>query len=134
MDRSKARACAVKLVYEWDMGGDGGEDTLINLLEIQPDEREADFMTSLFDGVRGHRDELDQLIAEHLREGWSLERIARVDHAILLVAVYELRYTDLKDSIVINEAIEVAKEYSTDKAASFINGVLGSISRAKANV
>ncbi len=134
MDRSKARACAVKLVYEWDMGGDGGEETLINLLEIQPDERETDFMTALFDGVRGHRDELDQLIAGHLREGWSLERIARVDHAILLVAAYELRYTDLKDSIVINEAIEVAKEYSTDKAAPFINGVLGSISREKANV
>ena len=129
MDRRSARACAMKLVYEWEMGGEGGNETLTGLLEIDSAENEAEFMTALFEGVKANYTELNEKISEFLSEGWSLERLSKVDHAILLIAVYELLYTDMSAGIAINEAVELANTYSTEKAGAFINGVLGSIAR-----
>ena len=131
MDRKMARACAMKLIYEWEMGGDGGEDTRLQLLELKPGEHEADYMERMFDGVTAHREKLDADIAAHLR-GWTVERLSRVDLAILRLAAYELMLGELPAGIVINEAVELANQYSTDKAGPFINGVLGSLSRADA--
>ena len=128
MDRSEARAHAMKLVYEWEMGGDGGEDTRLNLLEVIPEENEADFMNGLFEGVIARQEEIDACIQEFAR-GWTLERITRVDLAILRVATYELLLGEVPASVVINEAVQLAATYSTEKASAFINGVLGSISR-----
>ena len=128
MDRSEARAHAMKLVYEWEMGGDGGEDTRLNLLEVIPEENEADFMNGLFEGVIARQEEIDACIQEFAR-GWTLERITRVDLAILRVATYELLKGEVPASVVINEAVQLAATYSTEKASAFINGVLGSISR-----
>ena len=128
MDRSEARAHAMKLVYEWEMGGDGGEDTRLNLLEVVPEENEADFMNGLFEGVIARQEEIDACIQEFAR-GWTLERITRVDLAILRVATYELLKGEVPASVVINEAVQLAATYSTEKASAFINGVLGSISR-----
>ena len=118
----------MKLVYEWEMGGDGGEDTRLNLLEVGPEENEADFMNGLFTGVIEKQEEVDACIQEFAR-GWTLERITRVDLAILRVATYELLQGEVPASVVINEAVRLAATYSTEKASAFINGVLGSISR-----
>ncbi len=133
MDRRTARACAMKLVYENIMGGDGGLDTLNGILKVETNEENVDFINMLFDGVKANKDALDERIQSYLEKSWKLERLAKVDYAILLVASYELLYTDLTDSIVINEAVELANIYSTDKAGAFINGVLGSMARGKAN-
>ena len=64
MDRTEARAAAMKLIYEWQMGGDGGEETRMGLLEIRPNENEADFMDALVAGVQEHTGELDALIGQ----------------------------------------------------------------------
>lgn len=128
MDRTKARAHAMKLIYEWEMGGDGGEDTRVELLEVKPDEREADFMNRMAEGVQAHADEIDGRLAPFLR-GWTIERLTRVDLAILRLAVYELTLNETSAAVVINEAVELANQYSTDKAGAFVNGVLGSLSR-----
>lgn len=133
MERSKARACAMKLVYEWIMGGDGGDETLINLLEVEPGENEADFMDEIVSGVKNFSTSLDEEISKRLAGGWSLARISNVDHAILLVGTYELIYTDTATGVIINEAVELAKQYSDDKAGSFVNGVLGNIGRSVRN-
>ncbi len=133
MVRRKARECAMKLVYEWEMGGDGGPDTLSGMLEVSADEPEADYMLLLFNGVTENMARLDEEIEKHLDPSWRMERLSRVDHAILLVGAYELLYTSLGDSIAINEAVELAKTYSGDKAGTFVNGVLGGISRGKAD-
>ncbi|MDO4866429.1 MAG: transcription antitermination factor NusB [Clostridia bacterium] len=131
MDRSTARAQAMKLIYEWEMGGDGGEETRLNLLEIKPDEREADFMNALVDGVREHAEEIDATLAKYLRD-WTVERLTRVDLAILRLAAYELSLKKTPASVVINEAVELANQYSTDKAGAFINGILGNLVRGTA--
>ena len=129
MDRRTARTHAMKLIYEWEMGGEGGEDTRLGLLDLQPDEQDTEYMDRMFEGVVAHVDEIDQKIAEFSR-GWSLERIVRVDLAILRMATYELMLGEVPAGVVINEAVELANEFSTDKASTFINGVLGSISRS----
>ena len=129
MDRTMARAHAMKLIYEWEMGGDGGEETRLNLLEVKPDEREADFMNSVFEGVVNNVEAIDALLEKHLK-GWSLDRLTRVDLAILRLAAHELMTNDAPRGVVINEAVELANQFSTDKAGGFVNGVLGNLARA----
>ena len=129
MDRSVARAQAMKLIYEWEMGGDGGEETRLNLLEVQPNEREADYMNRMAEGVQQNAEALDARLAPFLR-GWTVERLTRVDLAILRLAVYELILGENPAGVVINEAVELANQYSTDKAGAFVNGVLGNLARA----
>ena len=131
MDRKMARAHAMKLIYEWEMGGDGGDETRINLLGVEPGERESQFMNRMFEGVVVNEEKLDAGIAAHLR-GWTIERISKVDLARLRLAAYELMLGELPAGIIINEAVELANQYSSDKAGSFINGVLGSLARADA--
>ena len=89
MERRTARAHAMKLIYEWEMGGSGGEDTRLNLLGVQPDESEADYMNKLFEGVVANVESIDARIQEFAR-GWTLDRITRVDLAILRLGVYEM--------------------------------------------
>ena len=122
----------MKLVYEWEMGGSGGEETKLNLLNVTPGEAGSDFMDAAFEGVRAHIDEIDDKLSAFL-QGWTIERLMRVDLAILRLAVYELMYTRTPGSVVINEAIELADQYSTDKSGAFINGVLGNLSRSLAD-
>ena len=123
MDRRVARAHAMKLIYEWEMGGEGGEETRLNLLEVQPGEAESDYMNGMFEGVVARAGEIDRLISEFAR-GWTIERITRVDLAILRLGTYELLLGEVPSSVVISEAVSLANTYSTEKAASFINGVL----------
>ncbi len=118
----------MKLIYEWEMGGDGGEETRLNLLEIKPNEREADYMNRMAEGVMQNAEALDAQLTPYLR-GWTIERLTRVDLAILRLAVYELRLGETPAGVVINEAVELANQYSTDKAGAFVNGVLGNLAR-----
>lgn len=129
MDRKTARARAMKLIYEWEMGGDGGEETRLGLLEVTPGEGESDFMNMLAEGVQENAEALDKQIAPFLRS-WSIDRLTRVDLAILRLAAFELTHTDTSEGIIINEAVELANQYSTDKAGAFVNGVLGSLARS----
>ncbi len=79
----------MQLAYEWEMGGDGGEDTRRGLLEIQPGEDESEYMQMLFEGVRDNRERLDREIGQFTRE-WSVDRLSRVDISILRIAAYEM--------------------------------------------
>ena len=130
MDRTSARAAAMKLLYEWEMGGDGGEDTRVGMLEIKPEENEADYMEALVAGVQQNASEIDAII-EKFAVGWKLERIMRVDLTILRVAIYELKFAGLTPAVAVNEALELARAYSTPDAVSFVNGVLGSLLRSE---
>lgn len=130
MDRTSARAAAMKLLYEWEMGGDGGEDTIVGMLEIQPGEKEIEYMEKLYAGVKENVRAIDETV-EKFAVGWKLDRIMRVDLTILRLAVYELNYAGLTEAVAVNEALELARSYSTPEAVTFINGVLGSMLRSK---
>ena len=132
MNRKQAREAAMKLVYEWELGGDAWEDTITGLLEIMPGEAELDYTLKLYNGVKQHVSELDESIQRY-SSGWKLDRMAKVDLAILRIACEEMTYCDVPSGVVINEAVEISRTYSIEKAGSFINGILGSMSRDKAN-
>ncbi|MGA7052978.1 MAG: transcription antitermination factor NusB [Mycobacterium sp.] len=78
-------------------------------------------------GVSEHATHIDDLISSHL-QGWTLDRLPAVDRAILRVAVWELLYAeDVPEPVAVDEAVQLAKELSTDESPSFINGVLGQV-------
>ncbi|MBE7055935.1 MAG: transcription antitermination factor NusB [Ruminococcaceae bacterium] len=88
------------------------------------------YVKKVVDGTIEHSEEIDKLIKEHT-ENWSPERMAKIDMAILRVAVYEMLYMeDVPESVSINEAIELAKKYSHEDAGTFVNGILGGIYRS----
>ena len=128
MNRKKARECAMKLIYEFEMGGECGDETRTGILELDPSEEGFDFMNELYDGTVSSLDRTDSLI-EKYSNGWKTERMSKVDLAILRMAVYELDAGKEPKAVVINEAVELAKKYSGDKSGPFINGILGSIVR-----
>lgn len=130
MSRKQAREAAMQLVFEqlFGAGPDAEAETLVNLIEYQPDEVEQKYIDEVVKGVAAHAAELDADIASCLR-GWTLERISRVDRAIMRLAIHEFRYSGLQASVAINEAVNLVRKYSSEDSTRFVNGVLGTISR-----
>lgn len=134
MARGEARAVAMQLIYEEMLGGKGGEDTLTGLLGFSPSGDDLSYIQDVVEGVREHQDSLDESISPYLNN-WTLERLSRVDLSILRLATYEIVFRkDVPAAVAINEAVELSHRYSTDEAGGFINGVLGSLLRARAQV
>lgn len=135
MSRRVAREILFKLVFENCFHDDEDFITYKTYLENDGESFDPDFLNQNLDeenksfvkenliGIIEHRQELLDSISEKLVD-YSIERLFKIDLAILLVALYEIKYTETSKEIVINEAVEIAKKYSTDKSYSFINGVL----------
>ncbi|MCP2261115.1 NusB antitermination factor [Streptoalloteichus tenebrarius] len=86
-----------------------------------------DYTVTLVEGVTAHRARIDELISEHA-EGWTLPRMPAVDRAVLRLGLFELLWSaDVPDAVAIDEAVELAKQLSTDDSPRFVNGVLGRI-------
>ena len=87
------------------------------------------FYKSLVDGVKANLNNIEQEIAGNLK-AWSKDRIFKVDLAILSLAIYEIKYTDISYKVAINEAVELAKIYGNDDSPKFVNGVLAKVVNA----
>lgn len=122
--RSDARERAMHILYEADTKGLTGTEVLaMQVLSID------DLTTEIVTGVSTHLDELDSHIVE-CANGWTLARMPVIDRNVLRMAVYELSYSpDVPVAVVINEAVELAKTFSTDDSGRFVNGVLSAISK-----
>ena len=123
MKRSKQREQAFLLIYQNMINPGCCEE---EMLFGENNEELSDFAKTTFDGVISKTEEIDTLISKYLR-GWKIYRLPKINLAILRLAVYEIKYTDIPHSVAINEAVELAKTYSGTEDASFINGVLGSV-------
>jgi transcription antitermination protein NusB len=120
--RHEARERALALLYEAEAKDRPPADVLASL-PVEPDPYAADLTA----GVGEHRGEIDGLIRRFAR-GWSLERMPAVDRAVLRLAVFELGWRpDVPTGAVIDEAVELAKRYSTDDSGRFVNGMLSTI-------
>lgn len=128
MARPIAREAAMQLVFEQIFGGDGARETLVDLIDYVPAEKDQQYIDTVVGGVHEHAKEIDEEIAACLR-GWTLARISRVDLAILRLAVFEMKYAGLPAAVSINEAVEMTRKYSGEESCPFVNGVLGTISR-----
>ena len=120
--RREARERALSLCYEFEVRG----LTAAELLEELPAPPE-EYAAALVRGVDAHREEVDAMLRKY-SEHWALERMPVVDRAILRIGCYELGWEqDLPTAVVISEAVELAKEYSTKDSGRFVNGMLARI-------
>ena len=135
--RSKARKQTLDLLYESDIRS---SDLLVLLAsrdveEDGPDARPIRVYTkSLIEGIHTHKRKIDELITTYA-QGWDMDRLPTVDRNILRLGIYEILWVeDLDDAIVIDEALTLAKDLSTDDSAGYIHGVLGRIASIKSSL
>lgn len=87
------------------------------------------FANGLFEGALKDTAEIDELIVQQA-ENWRMERLAVIDRAILRLAIYELRKTDTPPKVILNEAVELAKKFSSEEAGAFVNGILDAVRKS----
>jgi len=129
--RHKARKRAVDLLFEAEARDVHPADLAADRVELAiADDQVAPvppYAQTIINGVADNLDETDRVIADHLHE-WTLDRLPAVDRAILRIAVWELFHaTDVPPVVAVDEAVELAKQLSTDDSPAFVNGVLGQI-------
>jgi len=126
--RRKARELALQMLFQHDMSGNETDMILTTFDDLQkskPNTRE--FATKIFRGTVNHLTEIDDMIQAQA-ENWRLSRMAVVDRNIIRMSVYEfLHETDTPKLVIIDEAIEIAKKFGTQKSSQFINGILDGI-------
>lgn len=131
MGRKYARESAMKLLYQMEVNSDFTERALeIFLDSFQFNEGETIYIEDAINTIIPNMETIDEHIEKNI-ESWDIDRLARVDLSILRIAIYELLYRgDIPVQVSINEAIEIAKEFSTEESSRFINGILGGFVRS----
>ena len=126
-----AREAVVQTLYALEQGNDKAAEQFDEILKDKKVKgSKAEFAKKLLKGVLEHIDKIDEIIKNHLID-WDFERLDKVDKQILRVGIYEILYTDTPYQIVIDEAVKIAKNFSEDKAKSFINGILDRVAKEK---
>jgi N utilization substance protein B len=133
--RTKARKRALDMLFQADVR----DEPVVSIVNAEakraagePD-RAASWLYAreIVDGVTDHRDEIDELIMSYA-QGWTLDRMPNVDRALLRLAAWEILFNaEVPAAVAIDEAVELAKEYSTEDSSRFVNGVLGRTMRRR---
>ena len=123
-----ARECALQMMYELDVGNHSKDEILHTYWQMKEHpQRVRDFANLLFEGTVQRLKEIDRVIQQHTKN-WRLGRMAAVDRNVLRLAVFEfLSGGKTPETVVINEALEIARKFSTLESAQFVNGILDSI-------
>ncbi|MFV3013703.1 transcription antitermination factor NusB [Clostridium botulinum] len=138
MNRRKSREVAMRLLFQTTLNGENLEEALENLKDVRESEDkekdyesvdlkdvDIDYVKRIIKGIEKNKEEIDEKIKGNLKN-WKIERLSKVDLSILRLCTYELKFEeDIPKRVSVNEAIELAKKYSGEKSATFINGVLG---------
>jgi len=134
-NRRLSREIALKILFQVDLVHCNVDEAckytfqVVNVMQYSNHDAIIDFSMQLVKGVLLNISEIDPLIKIHANH-WSLERMANIDRNILRMAIYEIVYLDnIPKSVSINEAVELAKKYSTESSFGFVNGVLGKIEK-----
>jgi transcription antitermination protein NusB len=128
VSRRVAREKALQSLYQIDMADVPVEEAIRHVTE-DGGLKDLSFLRKLVTGTEANLERIDAVIGQYA-SGWELDRMASVDRNVLRLAVYELLHeTDVPVSVVINEAVELAKAFSTPESGKFVNGVLGKIIR-----
>ena len=129
MNRSLSRELVFKLLYELEVQKENQLeqiDLYIENNEIK-DKKTIEYLKEIVNGVKENKEKIESLISKNLKKDWSIDRISKVNLAILKLAIYEIKFMDLPYKVGINEAVELAKKYGDDGSKQFVNGVLASI-------
>ena len=129
MNRSKARELAFKLLYQVEIQKEiNEEDIKIFFENNESNSKEVkEYITDIINGINEYSKEIIGQISKNLKEDWEIERISKINLALLKLAIYEIIYKKLPYKVVINEVVELAKKYGEETSHYFINGILASV-------
>lgn len=129
MNISKMREYAFMLIYEQEIQKDYSEESIELFLENNEiDDKDARrYIRKTVKGVKANEAKLEEIIETKLKQEWKLDRISKINLALLKLSIYEMLYAEVPYKIAINEIIELAKKYGEDNSAAFINGVLANV-------
>ncbi len=130
MNRTAIREQTFKLIYSLEIQKQEDLEEAIKLYEESndiTDENAKTYIKETIFGIQKYKEKIINQIKENLKEDWKIERISKIDLAILQLAIYELQHTEIPFKVAINEAVELAKKYGEDSSKNFVNGVLASI-------
>ncbi len=133
--RNKARKRAFQILFEAEQRGAAPTAVMADWIRLaRTDDRQppvTEYTTQLVEGYTAHADRIDELLSGHA-VGWTLDRMPAVDRNVLRLGTYELIWEDdVPDAVVLDEAVQLAKEFSTDESPSFVNGLLGRLMELK---
>jgi len=128
--RRKAREFALQMLFQWEMQRQEPAQIERGFWKsARAAKATREFANQLFEGTVGEIEALDALLTKHA-EHWRLERMATIDRAILRLAARELRSGETPPKVVINEAVELAKKFSSEESAGFVNGILDAVRKS----
>ncbi|HEY8348589.1 MAG TPA: transcription antitermination factor NusB [Clostridiales bacterium] len=132
MGRRAAREMAMKLLYQMEIQKDDIESQMKLFFEHNPvSENDTSYIRDIIYGVYRNSEYISDIIQKHSR-GWKITRISKIDLSILRLSIYEICFRDdIPFSVSVNEAVELAKKYSSEEAGSFINGILSRLSDSR---
>lgn len=132
MGRRASRDTAMKLLYQLEIQKEDKEEQIeITLAQNDLSKNDRKYVLDVVKGVFDNLSYIDKVIDKYSK-GWKINRISKVDLSILRLSVYEIGFmNDIPLSVSVNEAVELAKKYSSEDAGSFVNGILGKVSRAR---
>lgn len=136
MSRKKARDNAFKCIYELEFGKDESLDKILDYCYEENEDKpsEIEYIDMVVRGVKENLEEIDKIILSKLKN-WSLDRIAKIDLAILRLAIYEIKYLDdIPEKVSANEAVELAKIYGNNDSKNFVNGVIAAVIESKEEI
>lgn len=134
MKRTMMRELAFQLLYQLEIQKELNEEVIeifCNTNDISNEEAK-NYIKEMDNGIQKNEKNITKVIQKNLKQDWKIERISKVDIAILKLAIYEILYKELAYKIAINEAVELAKKYGEDQSPAFINGILASVLKEKA--
>lgn len=129
MNRSEAREYAFKMIYGLEVQKDFTKEQFDLFIEDNEIKEAAakNYLTDIFEGITKNKEAVLDLITKNLKKDWDIQRISKVNLAILEIAIFEIKYTDIPFKVAINEAVELAKKYGDEAAPLFVNGILASV-------
>lgn len=129
MNKSASRELAFQLIYSTQIQKNMEEEQFELFCQNNEINSEGTkkYIKDILDGIKQNEEKINSLISTNLKKGWSINRISKIDLALLKIAIYEMIEKNIHYKIVVNEVVELAKKYSDDQSPSFINGVLASI-------
>ena len=133
MGRKKARDNAFKCIYQLSFGQDLDINKILEncYLENENDEDEKEYIELVLNGVNSNLEKIDDIILSNLKN-WTIDRIFKIDLAILRLAIYEILFMDdVPLKVSANEAVELAKTYGNNDSKSFINGLIAKVIESK---
>ena len=129
MNRSKIREETFKLIYSLEFDEEKIEEKIELYIKNNNivENKDVKYIKDTINGIKKDEEEINKIISSNLASKWKIDRISKIDLAILKLAIYELKNTEIPFKVVINEAVELAKLYGNDNSKVFINGVLASV-------